>query len=140
MKVARSSPSTLIVTMTSQPLEDNQSMVLEPLTSTSHVSIDQVQLTPAPRWACHRVKVIHLLTRGMGPLAVITMTHSYPIYWPSAPLLLVISPTCRAGRISLTFPSRTPRPCTMLLAILPRFALCLPPNCGMSETRPRIPN
>ena len=55
MKVARSSPSTLIVNMTfqpqSQPPEDNQPVVLEPLTNTSHVSIDQPLLTPAPRWA-----------------------------------------------------------------------------------------
>ena len=51
MKVARSSPSILIVIMSFQPPEDNQPMVLEPLTSTGHVSNDQAQSTPASRWA-----------------------------------------------------------------------------------------
>ncbi len=69
-----------MVIMTLQPPEDNQPVVLEPLTSTNHVLIDQPQLISAPRWACHQVQVVHLLTRGMEPLTVITMTRSYPIY------------------------------------------------------------
>ena len=40
--------------MTFRPLEDNQPVVLEPLTSTSHISIGRPQLTPAPRWARHQ--------------------------------------------------------------------------------------
>ena len=131
---------TLMVIMTSQLLEDNQPVVLEPLTRTINVLIDQPQSIPAPRWACHQGQVVHLLTRGMTPLTVIITTRSYPIYQPPTPHFLVIPPTCRAGRISLTLPSRTCRPCTVLLVVLPRFALCSPPSRGMAETRPRIPN
>ena len=70
-----------MVIMTFQPPENNQPVALEPLTSTSHISIDQPQLIPAPRWARHQVQVIHLLTRGMGPLTVFAMTRSYPIIY-----------------------------------------------------------
>jgi hypothetical protein len=39
---------THIVIMASQPPENNQLVTLEPLTSTSHVSIDHPQTIPAP--------------------------------------------------------------------------------------------